>query len=64
VWYLAEILFAEPRQDGRAVYQCESSNVLISAATAAEAYGKAVDWGRGYAAEPPATMALLGASRT
>ena len=62
MWYLAEILFAEPQQDDQAVYQCESCNVLISAATAAEAYQKAVRWGRAHAADPPATTALLGVS--
>jgi hypothetical protein len=62
VWYLAEILFAEPQRDGRSAYQCEACNVLISAATAADAHEKAVRWGRAYAAEPPAAMALLGVS--
>lgn len=62
MWYLAEILLAEPQQDGRTVYQCESCNVLISAVTAAEAYRKAVRWGRAYAAEPPAAMQFLGVS--
>jgi hypothetical protein len=36
--------------------------VLISAATASEAYQKAAGWGRRYAAEPPAAMELLGVS--
>jgi hypothetical protein len=60
VWYLAELLFAEPPLPDRAKYQCESSNVLFQAETAVEAYRKAVAWGVAYAAEPPAGMRLLG----
>jgi hypothetical protein len=62
VWYLAEVLFAEPPQPGRTDYQCESCNVVLHAADAAEAYRKAVAWGEAYAAEPPAGMRLLGVS--
>ena len=38
--------------DGR-TYICESSHVLFQAPTAREAYLKAMEWGRSYAAEPP-----------
>jgi hypothetical protein len=62
VWYLAEILFAEPRQEGRKGHQCESCNVVIDAPDAVAAYRKAMAWGERYAAEPPASMALLGVS--
>lgn len=62
MWYLAEILLAEPQRDEPAAYQCESCDVVFSAPTAAEAYRKAVAWGRAYAARPPATMAFLGVS--
>jgi hypothetical protein len=60
MWYLAEILFAQPRPADRQLYQCESCNVVFQAETAAEAHGKAIRWGQSYAAEPPATMRLLG----
>ena len=62
MWYLAELLFAEPPQPDRAEYQCESSNVVFQATDAAEAYRKAITWGLAYAAEPPAGMRLLGVS--
>ena len=60
MWYLAEILFAEPPASGPATYQCESSNVLLRADSAVEAYRRAIDWGLAYVAEPDATMRLLG----
>jgi hypothetical protein len=63
VWYLAELLLAEPPQADRAEYQCESCNVLFQAVDAEAAYRRAVAWGRAYAAEPPACMRLLGVSR-
>ena len=62
MWYLAEILFAEPRQADRQACQCESCNVVFDAATAADAYRKAVAWGQDYAAEPPTVMQFLGVS--
>ena len=62
MWYLAEILFAEPRDAARQAYQCEACNVVFDAATAREAYDKAITWGESYAAEPPVTMQLLGIS--
>jgi hypothetical protein len=63
VWYLAEILFAEPARSDLADYACESCNVVFRAAGAAEAYHKAVAWGRNYADDPPAAMRLLGVSQ-
>jgi hypothetical protein len=62
VWYLAELLFAEPPLADRAKFQCESCNVVFLAPSAVEAYRKAVAWGLAYAAEPPAAMRLLGVS--
>jgi hypothetical protein len=62
VWYLAELLFAEPPRPDRVEYQCESCNVVFQAPDASEAYRKAVAWGRAYTAEPPAGMRLLGVS--
>jgi hypothetical protein len=60
MWYLAELLFAEPPHPDRAEDQCESCNVLFEAASAAEAFRKAVTWGLTYAAAPPVRMRLLG----
>jgi hypothetical protein len=62
MWYLAEILFAEPRHTECQAYQCEACNVVFDAATAREAYRKAMEWGKSYATEPPAQMHLLGVS--
>lgn len=62
MWYLAELLFAEPPQAGRAEDACESCNVVLRAGDAAEAYRKAIAWGLAYAAEPPGVMRLLGVS--
>ncbi|MEX0268811.1 hypothetical protein AB3R30_06705 [Leptolyngbyaceae cyanobacterium UHCC 1019] len=44
MWYLAEILFAQPRQADRRMYACESCNVLLQVISAAEAYDKAQAW--------------------
>jgi hypothetical protein len=62
VWYLAELLFAEPPRADRTEYQCESCNVVFQAPDAAGAYRKAITWGLAYAAQPPAGMRLLGVS--
>ncbi len=62
MWYLAEILFAEPQQPDRTEYQCESCDVLLRADDATEAYQKAVAWGLANAASPPSAMRLLGVS--
>lgn len=62
MWYLAELLFAEPPHTDRVDSQCESCNVVFQSADAIEAYRKAIAWGLKYAAEPPARMTLLGVS--
>jgi hypothetical protein len=62
MWYLAEILFAEPRQAEPRAYQCESCNVVFDAATAADACQKAVKWGQKYAGEAPARLQFVGVS--
>jgi hypothetical protein len=63
VWYLAEILLAEPPLPDRTECQCESCDVVLQADDAAQAYHKAVAWGLTYASEPPSAMRLLGVSR-
>ena len=62
MWYLAEILFAEPRRGDSQAHQCEACNVVFDAVTAREAYQKAIAWGQTYAAEPAAGMQMLGVS--
>jgi len=62
MWYLAEILLAEPRQTERRAYQCEACNVVFAADSADEAHRKAVTWGRRYAVEPPAALQFVGVS--
>ena len=62
MWYLAETLFAEPPDLERAEVQCEACNVVFRAASAVEAYRRAVSWGQAYAAEPPTALSLLGVS--
>jgi hypothetical protein len=60
VWYLAEILFAEPPRRDDAEYRCESCNVVLRADDAAQAYQKAIAWGAAYSAESASTSKLLG----
>jgi hypothetical protein len=62
MWYLAEILLAEPQQPVISDYHCEACNVVFQAADSEEAYRKALVWGNAYASEAPATMQLLGVS--
>jgi len=62
VWYLAEIVIAEPPEPDRAEYQCEASSVVFQAANSSEAYQKAIAWGQAYADDSPARMRLLGVS--
>ena len=62
MWYLAELLFAEPPRASSRAYQCESCNVVFDAAAAVDAYRKAVAWGQAYAVDPPAGMRFLGVS--
>jgi hypothetical protein len=44
MWYVAELLFARPKQEDEANVACESSLVLLEAPTALEAYEKALRW--------------------
>jgi hypothetical protein len=60
MWYLAEILLVERPKADRHSHQCESCNVLFDAATALDAYRRAVEWGNEYAAEPSSAMQLVG----
>lgn len=46
MWYLAEVLLAQPRSAARRMYFCESCNVVIQAETAIAAYRKSAAWGR------------------
>ena len=62
MWYLAELLFAEPPQPDRVEYRCESCNVLFRTIDAVGAYRRAIAWGLDYAAQPPAGMRMLGVS--
>jgi len=62
MWYLAEIVFAEPSRANRESYQCESCNVVFQADSADAAYRKAISWGQAYVAEAPAGMQMLGVS--
>lgn len=48
MWYLAEILFDQPKQSDRRMYVCESCNVLLQAISADEAYDKAQAWAQDY----------------
>lgn len=63
MWYLAEILFAEPPDEANTDFQCEACNVVFQTADAVGAYRRAIAWGRNYAAEPPVRMLLLGVSQ-
>jgi hypothetical protein len=60
MWYLAEVLLAEPKRRDRRIYLCESCNVLFQAAVAKEAYRKAVSWGRAYESESSSGVRFLG----
>lgn len=62
MWYLAEILFAKPKQDNRRMYFCESCDVLFEATSANEAYQKAENWGQNYVADASGRIELLGIS--
>jgi hypothetical protein len=44
MWYVVDILFAQPPHDDTKVVQCESCNVLFEGATAREVYAKAQAW--------------------
>jgi hypothetical protein len=60
MWYLAEILFAEPKRANRRMYLCESCNVIFQSDSAEEAYEKALIWGQNYIADEPEKLQLLG----
>jgi hypothetical protein len=60
MWYLAEIVFAQPQSENRCMYLCESCNVLLQATSAEESYRKALDWGHNYIADSSEKMTLLG----
>jgi hypothetical protein len=62
LWYLAELLFAEPPHPEKSDCQCEASNVVFEAPDATEAFRKAISWGLAYAAEPPSGLRFLGVS--
>ena len=63
VWYLAEILFAEPPMSDPIEYQCESCDVVLRAHDAVQAYRKAIAWGVSHAEESPSAMRMLGVSQ-
>jgi hypothetical protein len=60
MWYIAEILFAQPKQADRRMYLCESCNVLFRAENGEEAYRKATAWGAEHEAD--SNLRLLGVS--
>jgi hypothetical protein len=62
MWYLAEILFAEPKRANRRMYMCESCNVIFQSNSAKEAYDKALIWGKKYIADASGRLQLLGVS--
>jgi hypothetical protein len=60
MWYIADLVFAKPKLKNRRRYRCESSNVLIEAESAEEAYKKAQAWARRYEDEGTAGMRFVG----
>lgn len=60
MWYLAELMFAEPPQADRDECQCESSNVVLQADDARAAYVRARALGESRESEPGSTMRFLG----
>ena len=60
MWYIAEILFAQPEQAERRMYLCESCNVLFRAEGGEQAYRKATAWGEEHEAD--SNLRLLGVS--
>jgi Domain of unknown function (DUF4288) len=44
MWYVADLLFARPKQENEVSATCETSLVLLEAPTAREAYAKALSW--------------------
>jgi hypothetical protein len=62
MWYLVEILFAEPKRANRRMYMCESCNVIFQSDSAEEAYDKALHWGQNYIVDESEKLQLLGVS--
>ena len=60
MWYLAELLFAEPRRPACGEYLCERSNVVLLAEDALAAHARAQVLGQSRAAEPGVTMSFVG----
>ncbi|MHC4641536.1 MAG: hypothetical protein ACYS32_07820 [Planctomycetota bacterium] len=46
MWYVVDILFAQPLRKDEATVQCESCDVLFEAPSALIAYDKAVKWAK------------------
>ncbi len=46
MWYVVDILFAQPPREDEAIVQCESCDVLFEAPSALIAYDKAVKWAK------------------
>jgi len=44
MWYVADLLFAQPAQPEHGTVLCETCDVLLEAGSALEAYDKAIDW--------------------
>lgn len=59
MWYVAELLFAQPKADADGSVICETCDVLFEAPSAVEAYEKALQWAAKYEAEPGA-LAFVG----
>jgi hypothetical protein len=60
MWYVAQVMMAQPKQQGRRRYLCETCNVLLSAPNAGKAYRKAITWGTRYESEHIFGLKLLG----
>ena len=59
MWYVAEMLFAQPKAEGVESVVCEECDVLFEAGSATEAYDKALAWAADYA-DDPAALAFVG----
>ncbi len=59
MWYVVEMLFAQPKAEGVESVVCEECDVLFEAATAIEAYDKALAWAADYA-DGSTELALVG----
>jgi|SRR4029453_9262503 hypothetical protein len=63
MWYFAEIVFAEPKAEGRRMYACETSEVLLRAGSANEAYSKAWSWAERRLQEATGQQQIVGVAR-